>query len=329
MFVMNGAVNPHDITYCILASAVTDVPIVPVLSACEADQMLKPGQQVTQVGFGLPNLGHKYWVNTMISAVRYGGDEVVLGSMNAGSDNGDSGGPAYVQMPDKTWRVFGVTSRGLNGNNDATGIYTVMSRYVDWIQTDSGLNITPCHDAGGAWVGGPACTKFPTDPGGMSNGTWATGCNGGALADPAPTCSGQSADGGGGTSPDGSAGSGTDDSGTADATAGSPMPEGGDDSGPPLVDGAGMPPAPRDAQSSSSTGAMTADGAATSGPEATPPGIFPAPSNSSGCSLFLDKGISDRSHGPAALALVGSLAAFLRYRTRRRSHRPPRGAGRP
>jgi hypothetical protein len=216
-FVYNANVDPHDVSYCILANEVTDVPIVPVLSACEADEMMKPGQPITLVGFGElspgamgtpANMRNKRWVNTTIASLRLGGHEVVVGTMSAGSAAGDSGGPAYVQMPDKTWRVFGITSRPANGNANAMGIYTVMSRYIDWIEKDSGIDITPCHDSAGAWVGGPACDKFPTDPGGMSGGTWANGCSAGPVATPAPTCGGGQPGGAGTTSPDSGVGSG-------------------------------------------------------------------------------------------------------------------------
>jgi hypothetical protein len=300
-FVYDSTVNPHDVSYCVLASDVTDVPIVPVLSACEAQQMIKPGQPVTLVGFGRPNSGHKYWVNTTISAVRFGGDEVVLGSMNAGSAPGDSGGPAYLQMPDKTWRVFGITSRGLNGDASVTAIYTVMSRYLDWIEKDSGIDITPCRDSGGAWVGGPACDKFPTDPGGMSGGTWANGCSAGPVATPAPTCAGQPP-GGGKEAPDSGARTNTVDAALVDA--GSIIT--GVETDADLPNEA-PPPAAADALSTAGGGMVPQDASAgTGGSMGT---TAAASATRAGCSCALDRASSRSSLWSLLLLSLAALGA--------------------
>jgi hypothetical protein len=149
---------------------------------------------VTLVGFGNigPNVssgGRKHMVEVNINQLITGGAEINIGNSTMGGCNGDSGGPAYIKMPDGTWRAFGITSRSGPGgpNCRGTGIWGVTSFHVDWIERESGLDITPCHGPGG-WEGGPNCDRFPTDPGGRNNGTWAEMCGATPVAKPAVTC---------------------------------------------------------------------------------------------------------------------------------------------
>ena len=101
--------------------------IIPVLFGCES-QILKSGQEVTIVGFGnigadtpSPN-GHKRWVQTTVKAVR--SKEIDIGNAMQGNCFGDSGGPAFVKMPDGTWRVFGATSTDMARASIATRVST-------------------------------------------------------------------------------------------------------------------------------------------------------------------------------------------------------------
>jgi len=60
---------------------------------------------------------------------------------------GDSGGPAFVQLADKSWRVFGIDSEGTGKSCGAGDLMGVMHKAVSWIEQQSGVDITPCHDA--------------------------------------------------------------------------------------------------------------------------------------------------------------------------------------
>ena len=190
-YTMASETGPYDIAFCLLQEAVEGVPIVPVLSACEAEQMIKPGKEVVIAGFGAPNVGKKYSGKMSITSLRNGA-EVLLRGNGITAGEGDSGGPGYLQMPDGTWRVFGAASRA--GGN--TAIYTLISAHIAWIEKETGLDITPCHDSAGAWEGGPACDKVLTDPGGTANGSWAQLCQAGPAARPAPSCGPGRPDGG-------------------------------------------------------------------------------------------------------------------------------------
>jgi hypothetical protein len=177
-----------DFGFCVLAEPVTDVPIVPVLYGCEAD-ILQPGQPAVLAGYGRRggfsfSAGIKYAVDVLIDKVD--GNDIYLGDSRHGGCNGDSGGPAFVQVSDGTWRVFGATSRGSIFCNSQT-IYTFITPFVPWIEQISGIDITPCHDADGSWNPGPGCGGFPLNPQ-AGGGTWANMCADVERGGPGATC---------------------------------------------------------------------------------------------------------------------------------------------
>ena len=179
----NNLGEGEDVAFCRLAQPVTDVPIVPVLMGCETDA-LYVGNTITAVGFGTTEndgYGIKKEVDIEIAAVD---EEVYAGGGGLGTCQGDSGGPAFVQLRedlggDGTWRVFGITSWGPQGCMNG-GSYGRMDHNMEWLEAESGLDLTPCHDADGTWNPGPQCGAFPLDPG-TPRGTWAAGCEPGPL----------------------------------------------------------------------------------------------------------------------------------------------------
>ena len=180
----------------LLGTEVTDIPIVPLLATCEAKEMLKPGYPVTLVGYGITSAngggnGTKRMVTVPINSLSADGTTINVGNATMGGCHGDSGGPAYIKMPDGTWRVFGATHGAGPGGPDCagTGVWSVLSASIDWIEKESGLDVTPCHGPTGVWEGGPACDRFPTNPGG-AGGTWAKMCAEQPVAKPMPTCTG-------------------------------------------------------------------------------------------------------------------------------------------
>jgi hypothetical protein len=187
----------NDFAYCTLAQSVTDVPIVPILMGCEAEDYLVPGQQVTVVGFGNANTGPygiKRQVTTTINSIT-ANDEAYIGGGGKDSCQGDSGGPVFVQVEDGSWRVFGITSYG--GACGTGGYYSMMHKGMTWFESQTGYDLTPCHDADGTWNPGPDCTDFPLTPG-VGSGTWANGCSGGAVTGHSGACGAPYADDGGG-----------------------------------------------------------------------------------------------------------------------------------
>lgn len=273
-----------DVAYCRLSSAVTDVPIVPLLASCEMDA-LQEGVEVTIVGFGATwgtyheetdsietmGVGAKRFTTQTIDDVDEQASEVYMVGPNGSQSAcfGDSGGPSLVELSDGTWRVFGVGSHlhdpgnlpppAIPDNICGAGVaYGHASLHIDWLESETGVDLTPCWDADEP-VDGPGCNAFPLAPG-VASGSWKNGCSGGALGGEA-TCEPMGSDTGDDTSSDD--GSSSDDGGTTgvadttDATATDPTTStsAGDTSIDP-DDGTGVQ---NDTGSASATAASTTD----------------------------------------------------------------------
>jgi MYXO-CTERM domain-containing protein len=178
-----GQVGGTDFGYCKLDQPVTDVPIIPPAWGCDTSA-LSVGREVVIVGFGLSDnggSGSKREVTTTIAAI---GDQAVIGGGGKDACQGDSGGPVYIKLKsefggDDTWRAFGITSGG--GECGLGGIFSLMHEAIPWIEEDSGIDITPCHDSQGNWAPTPDCGGIPLDPAnGM--GSWNTGCSDGPVS---------------------------------------------------------------------------------------------------------------------------------------------------
>ncbi len=174
-----------DFAFCKLSEPILDVPLVPVLMGCETE-LLKPGQPVTIVGFGEADngpYGLKREVTTTINSIQ--GKEISIGGGGKDSCYGDSGGPVYVQLADGTWRVFGITSYGQNCGEG--GMYSMMHIGMQWFEQETGLDLTPCHDADGTWAPSFDCQQFPSNPA-AGGSKWPDGCAGGPAGAFSATC---------------------------------------------------------------------------------------------------------------------------------------------
>ena len=178
--------NGADFALCKLATPVEDVPIVPPLMGCETS-VLQPGEEVTLVGFGNANngpYGIKREVTTTLNGIN-GANEAFIGGNGLDTCQGDSGGPAFVQLRDGSWRVFGITSYG--GACGGGGYYSMMHIGMPWFEQQSGIDLTPCHDANGNWDPTPECGGFPLTP--FSGGSsWSAQCGGGPQSGFSSTC---------------------------------------------------------------------------------------------------------------------------------------------
>jgi len=186
-----GPGNGRDFAFCVLSEPQEDVPIVPILMGCETS-VLSGGREVVAVGFGNADTGpygikREVWMPFNHIT---GDDEAFIGGGGEDTCQGDSGGPVYVRLPaadgaDDTWRVFGVTSYG--GACGGGGYYSMMHIGIDWFESESGFDLTPCHDIDGTWNPTPECGDFPLepyDPGGV----WADGCDPGPVGPLSATC---------------------------------------------------------------------------------------------------------------------------------------------
>ncbi len=165
------AVSSMDFSYCELVEPVQDVPITPLLFGCE-EGLIDVGTSVTIVGFGEDAdgvIGTKRVAQTAIVNVL---TTIGIGGMGTGADKGDSGGPAFVQVEDGSWRVLGIVSGG--GGDGGIVQYVPAPVTVGWIEERSGIDLTPCHSSDGSWAPTPECGGFFV---GSEGGSWESGCN--------------------------------------------------------------------------------------------------------------------------------------------------------
>lgn len=229
-----------DFMYCRLAQPVLDVPIVPILMGCEAEA-IAPGASVVIAGYGLTNdggpEGMKRYVTSTVDRL-----EETRVFYASGTCNGDSGGPAYVEVEGEGWRLVSTTTGG-----EVCGGWSqseLIHHFVGWIEDDSGLDITPCHDADGTWAPTAACGGFPAEPD-VAHGSWMSGCEG-SVTDPSATCGAAFGEEEGDTD-DGESGLPPADDDAGDLSESSESgededPDGGDDDDDGLPPSTGAPP---------------------------------------------------------------------------------------
>ncbi|PRQ05718.1 trypsin-like serine protease [Enhygromyxa salina] len=171
----------HDWAFCRLKNPVTDLPITPPVSGPCENTIIQINQQVAVVGFGETlqgNSGVKNWGFTNLLAVDKPGNKVVLGGGGTSSVcPGDSGGPAYVQFPDGSWRTFGIAST-VTGGCGGNGTHALLEGALGWLEAESGLDVTPCTDSEGNWAPGPLCGGFNTLTPNEGVGDWSSWCAG-------------------------------------------------------------------------------------------------------------------------------------------------------
>lgn len=193
----------HDLGFCTLVEPLLDVPVVPVLTACDALALLHDNRSVVIAGFGdvavdQPGLGLKRWVEVTIEGLRSDGLEISVGTRVRGGCAGDSGGPAYVQLPNQGWRAFGALSRGGAVGSVApaqrcssTSLYTSLAAHSAWLRAESGVELRTC-DTSSAAVHGASCSLSPLEP--ERHAAWSTACADQASAAHATPCEARTAE---------------------------------------------------------------------------------------------------------------------------------------
>ncbi|MCA9704670.1 MAG: trypsin-like serine protease [Myxococcales bacterium] len=246
--------DAHDLAYCVLSEPVLDVVPTPPLMGCEVDQ-LDPGDEVRIVGFGansiepngggvdLGGVGTKRHIPQSLEQID-ALDQLYLVGMTGSACSGDSGGSAYFQLDDGSWRVVAAAARihpdaPVDPPYCTYGvIYTGIWNEMDWFESETGLDLTPCHDPDGTWNPGADCTDFPLEPQGAAS--WADGCAAQPVSGASVSCA-PDPPGGTGDTGDTSDTSDTDPTGETgqDTTAGESTGDGssGDPTGPPSSTG--------------------------------------------------------------------------------------------
>ncbi len=187
-----GQSQTNDWAYCVLEEAVTEIPFTPVGYGCEVDEYYYSGQSVAVVGFGNnegdSGAGRKRWAFTTMS-------NLMPGRFNVGGQgqpticSGDSGGPAYIRYDDGTWHTYGIASTKNSGTCDsASGTHSLAVNTLPWIESDSGIDVTVCHDINGNWDPGPNCGNFFNGQPALSYGSWNTWCKDATALEWSDTC---------------------------------------------------------------------------------------------------------------------------------------------
>lgn len=175
----------QDYAYCLLSAAVTNVPIIPVPSACERSA-IQQGARIMHVGFGTDqdgNTGRKKMLDTQIDFVN-GNGEIISGDNEEVICNGDSGGPTFVYLDpanggDGSWRVAAIHSWAQGADPVDPNCFgqagsVMVTQAIDWVEQDSGIDITPCGD-GDTWAPTAACSSVATEPW-LGSGNYPSGC---------------------------------------------------------------------------------------------------------------------------------------------------------
>ena len=165
--------------FCVLGSPL-NIPYAPILAGCELSQ-LQVGSQLAITGFGATSemAGDFDMHRGDVTVTLLNGTSIFVEGTDAPCA-GDGGGPAMLQMADGSWRTVGIATT-TDCNSPST--YAGISHLIEWIESESGFDITPCFDdlglpnlvdidCGGFYSGGN---------GGV--GTWANQCAGAPTVD--------------------------------------------------------------------------------------------------------------------------------------------------
>jgi hypothetical protein len=124
-----------DIGLLFLAAPIPDLaPAKIPVTLAESRAVALTGKALL-VGYGLredAGVGVKYQVETGLMS--RSPLEAVAGGAGKDACDGDSGGPAYGQLADGSWRQAGVVARGINFECGAGGYLTITSQVACWVR---------------------------------------------------------------------------------------------------------------------------------------------------------------------------------------------------
>lgn len=180
--------SDNDLAYCILRVPLL-VPVAPIIAGCERER-IDFDQDAILVGYGFDALaggvsGKKRYVEAPIAVT---GESFQIGDADRGTCAGDSGGPAFIRLPTSDpdaegFRLLGVLSSGEVGAC-GSGSYVDVARFVDWLEEELQLDLTPCTDSIGTWNPSPRCAEANLDESGRSfrgESAWIETCGSSAV----------------------------------------------------------------------------------------------------------------------------------------------------
>lgn len=183
-----GGVMGNDVAYCLLEQEVTDVPVIPPAMGNDT-ALLQKEQRVWAVGYGYFNqdrdYGIKHEVELSITDFMSTDQKILIAGGN-GKDacQGDSGGPLFLELPNaRGFRLVGITSFGFEGGQGSQALpcgygggWAVLHHHIPWLEAQSGIDITPCHDALGNPDPDERCGAAPLEPA-KGSGEWPDTCS--------------------------------------------------------------------------------------------------------------------------------------------------------
>lgn len=161
-----------DFAVCRLVAPVS-LPPTPLLTECERDELVMDDPAV-MVGFGITesgeDFGRKRFVSTELAGEPRSDGTIFVGSSDIGGCDGDSGGPAFVQLSDGGWRALGVLVYGPECGAGPS-LYKTLTADDPWLVETIGALPQPCLDAA------PSCQLLAADPF-TPTGDWSDDCTG-------------------------------------------------------------------------------------------------------------------------------------------------------
>ncbi len=165
-----GGVVAKDLAYCVLASPAAVNTAVAPATGCE-EGSVQLGTSLTIKGRGLPNREELEATVT----VQQRGDALLARGPGVGVCGGDSGGPALVELQtgdSAVRRLVGIISHGSAGCDEGDIWITPLAPLVPWLETRTGLDLTPCGEADGTWAPGPDCRGRAAGDSGKATALW-------------------------------------------------------------------------------------------------------------------------------------------------------------
>ena len=153
----SGGSVAGDLAYCFLKSPAASEAVAIPATGCEADA-IREGMEITVLGRGLPTMEEQ----EAQVIVQESQDSLVVAGQGVAACPGDSGGPVLARLSsgDQTaQRLIGTISRGSRTctREDGRIHVTPVFPLVPWLESRTGLDLTPCGSANGVWDPSPTC----------------------------------------------------------------------------------------------------------------------------------------------------------------------------
>jgi len=164
--------NGSDVAFCrVHGTAIDERRLVRPAMGCERTVAV-PGATTVLVGFGADETGHLGTKRVVNASIQNVSAELAIGTATDGACAGDSGGPAFIRVPESTgnsmeWSMLGILSSGTSGTECSVGNYVDLSSLMSWLETETGRDLTPCSDASGKWSPSENCRTSALDENGV------------------------------------------------------------------------------------------------------------------------------------------------------------------